>query len=1048
MQKLAEICVRRPVFASVMILVLVVFGVFGYTRLGVDRWPKVDFPIILVSTTLPGSAPQEIESEISDKIEEAVNTVSGIEALRSTSAEGISQVIVQFVLEKDIDVAAQEVRDKVNSVLPDLPKDIDQPKVEKIDPDAAPVLTLSLSAKAPLRDITEYADKVLRRQLESMPGVGQVTVLGGMKRQVNVVLDPVRLKSYNLTVAEVSRALASNNNELPGGSVKQGATEYTLRTLGRVLTPAEMNRIPVARRGEHTVTVGDLGTVEDSVEEQRSIAKLNDEPCVLLQVRKQSGTNTVAVVTGLKERIADFEKTMPAGYRARVVRDQSVFIEDSIAAVKSHLVEGSIFAAIIVLLFLRNARTTLISALAIPTSIISTFAVMWYMGFTLNMLTLLALTLSVGIVIDDAMVVLENIYRWIEEKNAGPFDAAIFATKEIGLAVLAITLSLVAVFLPIAFMSGIVGRFMMSFGITMAAAIVVSMLVSFTLTPMISARWLRHHETPPDAEDAGDPSRRGFYAHIERAYMAMLRFSLRHRWIIVGISAAALASIPSLIGHLPKNFIPDEDQNEFEVTLRAPEGTSLEATAGTIERLAAEIRGLNGVRYTVAGTGINAQNQPNQGSVYVRMVDLKEREFSQFDLMKLIRENIVPRYREKKMRVGVSKVDDISGGGVNAPIQFLVRGPDMKRLAEYSDSLIATLKNTPGAVDVDSTLILGKPEYSVVVDRAKAADLGVSIQDIAQTLRLLVAGEKVTDYTEKGERYEVHVRAAAERRSNTDILNLVSVPSSKAVTVSLADVVQFKTGTGPAEINRSSRQREVNVYCNVAPGGSVKGITDALYKAAADLKMEPGYTTGLEGESKEMGKAITAFLIVFATAFIFMYLVIAAQFESWIHPVTILLALPLTLPFALIALVIFGQSLNIFTILGVLVLFAMVKKNSILQIDHTNKLREEEGMERNAAILQANRDRLRPILMTTAAFVAGMLPLMFSQNTGAGINRAMSSVIVGGQTLSLLLTLLAVPVAYSIFDDMRAWHLWGRLGRAVLWLPRLGKRIVLGLTGK
>jgi HAE1 family hydrophobic/amphiphilic exporter-1 len=468
-----------------------VFGIVGYLNLGLDRFPKVDFPIITVTTRLPGSASEEVETEITDKIEEAVNTTSGIDELRSVSSEGISQVFVTFVLEKDADVAAQEVRDKVNRVLPLLPKGIEQPVVEKFDPDSMPVLTIAVSAPRPLRDLTEYGDKVLRRQLESLEGVGQVMLVGGQARQINAQLDPVKMRSHRLTVADVARALASHNLEVPGGSVKAGAREHTLRTLGRVTSVEQLADVAVANHGGHTITIGQLGTVEDGAEELKSLARFNDTPAVLLNVRKQSGTNTVEVARRLKEKLADLQRIAPADYRITVVRDQSVFIQASVDTVKEHLMLGSVLAAIVIFIFLANLRTTIISALAIPTSIISAFAVVYYMNFTLNSITLLALALSVGIVIDDAIVVLENVYRFIEEKHCTPREAAFAATREIGLAVLSITLSLMAVFLPIAFMGGIVGRFLKSFGVTMSATILVSMIISFSLTPMLAARWLK-----------------------------------------------------------------------------------------------------------------------------------------------------------------------------------------------------------------------------------------------------------------------------------------------------------------------------------------------------------------------------------------------------------------------------------------------------------------------------------------------------------------------------------------------------------------------------
>lgn len=1076
MQKIAEICIRRPVFAMVLILVLVLFGVFGYSKLGVDRFPKVDLPTITVTTLLTGAAPEEIETEVTDKIEEAVNTVSGIDELRSASTEGVSQVFVTFLLDKNIDIAAQEVRDRVNRVLNELPEDVKQPTVEKLDPDAAPVLGIALSAPRPVKELTEYSDKVLRRQLESIAGVGQVTLIGGQLRQINVHLDPLKLRAYGLTVADVGRALRTQNVQVPGGSLKQGAKEYTLRTLGRVATVPELGVIPVMRSKDHTVTINDVGTVEDGTQEAVSAALLNDTPAIVLNIRKQSGTNTVEVVHNVKEKLQSILKTLPPEYRIEVVRDQSRFIEAATDAVKEHLVLGSFLAAIVVLIFLANFRTTLIASLAIPTSIIATFALMYFMGFTLNVITLLALTLSVGIVIDDAIVVLENIFRYIEEKGFHPFAAAKAATGEIGLAVMSITLSLIAVFLPIAFMSGIVGRFMSSFGVTMSFAIAVSLLVSFTLTPMLSARWLKasNGATPPpdphqlpasaqvdhsaaglhetwaqhDAEHGHASSKkRGLYHLIESAYLAMLRFAMRFRWIVVLVCLGALFSVPVLMKNVRKNFLPDDDQSEFQINVRAPEGTSLEQSQAIIARMAREVRQLNGVEYTIASVADTDQQIANSGSVYVRLIDDNRRSFDQFQLMNYVRKEVMPHYAAEKLRTSVTPIAAISGGGnANAAIQFLIGGPDIHKLGDYAAQTIAKLKQIPGAVDVDSSLVVGKPEYGVRVDREKAADLGVSVTDIATTLRLLVAGDKVSDYNEKGEQYEIHVRAEQQARSNIEDLATVTVPSSKLGTVPLADVVKFQEGTGPSQIDRLNRRRQVTITANLAPNISQQGVLDKLNASVKALNMGPDYSTGLVGQSKELAKAAKNFMIVFMMAFVFMYLVIAAQFESWIHPITILLSLPLTLPFALVSLLIFNQSLNIFSVLGVLVLFAVVKKNSILQIDHTNQLRAA-GMERNEAILAANLDRLRPILMTTVAFVAGMFPLLFSTGAGSATNRTISSVVIGGQTLSLLLTLIATPVAYSLFDDLGHARLWRWLGSLIIAPFKASRRIATSIFG-
>ncbi|PYQ82209.1 MAG: hypothetical protein DMG03_18280 [Acidobacteria bacterium] len=538
MQWLAELCVKRPVFATVLILSLTVIGAFAFTRLGVDRFPKVDFPTVLVTTVQPGAAPEQIETEITDKIEQAVNTISGIDELRSTSSEGVSQVAISFVLEKETDVAAQEVRDKVNSVLPLLPKTIQQPRVDKMDPDAAPVLSLALSANKPIRDITEYADKVLRRQLESINGVGQVLILGGRQRQVNVWLDADRLRAYNVTVTDVSRALQAQNAEIPGGRVDQGPQSLTLRTRGRVQTVAEFNDIVVREKDGHPVRIGDVAQVEDGQADSDTVANVDGTDTVLLSVRRQSGTNTVEVVDAVLERVQELKGTLPPGYDVRIVRDTSEFIKASIHNVEEHLIVGSILAALVVLLFLMNMRSTIIAAIAIPTSIIATFGLIWYMGFTLNVMTMLALTLSVGIVIDDAIVVLENIYRFIEEKHDNQLQAAVDATKEIGLAVLATTLSLVAIFVPVGFMGGIVGRFMKSFGLTMAFAIMVSLLVSFTLTPMLSARWLK---VDPHGKDKHSSKDSKIFHAIDVFYTRLLTWAMRYRWLVAGLAALVLS---------------------------------------------------------------------------------------------------------------------------------------------------------------------------------------------------------------------------------------------------------------------------------------------------------------------------------------------------------------------------------------------------------------------------------------------------------------------------------------------------------------------------
>jgi len=1030
MQWLAELCVKRPVFAWVLILSLVVVGLFAFTQLGVDRFPNVDIPSVAITTRLPGAAPEQVETEVTDKIEEAVNTISGIDVLSSNSSEGVSQVVVAFLLEKDANVAAQEVRDKVNRVIPLLPRNVIQPTVEKLDPTASPVLTVAVTAAKPLREITEYADKVLRRQLESSDGVGQVLVIGGRNRQVNLWLNSELLRAQNITVNEVARALQTQNVETPGGRIDQGARSVTLRTRGRVATVAEFGDIVIREVNGHPVRLRDVGQVEDGMVESRTQANLNGTPTVLLQIRKQSGTNTVEVANNLKARLATLELSLQPGYSLRVVRDEADFIKASIDTVEEHLIVGSILAAGVVFLFLGNFRSTMIAAISIPTSIIATFALIWYMGFTLNSLTMLALTLSVGIVIDDAIVVLENIYRFIEEKGMPPAQAAIEATQEIGLAVLATTFSLVAIFAPVGFMGGMVGRFMQSFGLTMAFAVLVSLFVSFTLTPMMCAHWLKpkaRGDKPHDSKHSA------LFAPLDRGYTLLLEWAMARRGLVAVLTIAVLASSVPLFRIVNVNFTPVDDTSQFDVTVRAPEGSSLGATEILANRVATAIRRIGEVDYTMVTVAGDTAGTLNSASVFVRLKPLGERKRDQSAIMSEVRRDVLPLVSKEGVRAAVQASGGPGGGG--GDIQFVLQGPRLEDLEKYSQALKEKVAQIPGLVDVDTSLNLGKPQLSVHIDRPKAADLGVAIGDAAEALRLLVGGDAVTTFNDGGEQYDVVLRAREEDRTTQGAIAALSVPSSRLGSVTLDNIATFQGDDAPATINRISRQRQVTIVANMLPGVGQSAVQQQIAAAADTLGMTPEYRAGFTGRSRELNRTATAFLSAIMLSLIFMYLILAAQFESWLHPVTILLSLPLTLPFALISIVIFGQSLNIFSGLGLLVLFGVVKKNSILQIDHANQLRAA-GLETHAAVVQASRDRLRPILMTTVAFVAGMIPLVVSQGVGSATNHALGWVIIGGQTLVLVVTLVVTPVAYSLFDDLQQGHFVARafrrlLGRAV-----------------
>src|SRR6266498_1035304 len=1038
MQKLAEICVRRPVFATMLILSLTVVGLFSYKSLGVDLFPKIDLPTITVTVVNPGASPQEIETEITDKVEGAVNTISGIDELRSTSVEGVSQVFITFLLEKNPDIAAQEVRNKVDLIVNDLPVTAEQPIVQKLDTDAAPVLRIAVSAPRSPREVTDVADRKIKQQIESISGVGEVTIIGGRTREIQIWVDPDKLRAFNVTVAQVADAVRAQNMELPGGRVDEGKRELTVRTMGRIVQPSDFNNLAVGNRGDYAVKLSDVGYAEDGAEEPRTEARLNGQPAVTLVVSKQSGQNTVAVADAVKERLTEIQKSLPPGYKTEVVGDQSIFIKASIESIQTHLIEGSVLAAIVVFLFLWSFRSTVIAALAIPTSLIATFGLMAAMGFTLNQITMLALTLMVGIVIDDAIVVLENIFRFIEEKGMPSFQAAIEGTREIGMAVTATTLSLLAVFLPVGFMGGIVGRFMSSFGLTSSFAIAVSLLVSFTLTPMLAARLIKASKDSGDTSEdqpAKHDSKEGrFYRPIDRGYTRMLTWSMMHRWVVVLGCLAVIVSIVPLFMFVGKNFLPVDDQSQFEINVRAPEGSTLAATSSLAERISADIRRLPGVTDTLTTIGGGSQEQVNVASVYVKLQPLEERSISQSDLMLRARSEVLAKYLKEfpgQLRTSVQPVAAISGGGFrNADILYVIGSPDLETLTKYSDAFLAKMKTIPDVVDADSSLVSGKPELRVVIDRARAADLGVRVADIAQALNTLVAGQKVSTFNAGTDQYNVRVRATGQFRSSVEGLKRMIVSSSKIGWVSLDNLVRIEEGTGPSAIDRLNRQRQLTLLANVKPGGSQAAVIQKMNQFATEVGIDAAYKTGLAGRSKELGRAGYYFVLAFILSFVFMYMVLAAQFESFIHPITILLTLPLAIPFGILSLLITGQTVNIFSGLGLLLLFGVVKKNAILQIDHTNQLRAR-GMERLEAIVRANRDRLRPILMTTIALVAGMLPLTISSGPGSGTNRSIGVLVVGGQSLCLLLTLLAVPVFYSLFDDLGRSRVWGIIGSRV-----------------
>lgn len=1043
MQKLAEICISRPVFAAMIILSLVVVGTESYFKLGVDRFPTIDLPTVTIRMSLPGASPEEAESQLAKPIEEVVNTVEGVEQLRSIASQGRAFVIATFRLDRDIEAAAQDVRDRVQSVLRQLPPGTDPPIVQKQDSDSQPVMTVAISGNRSIRELTELADKVVKVSIERSVGVGEVGINGGALRAINVWVDADRLAAYRIPITTVRQALVRQNADVPGGNVDAGRRELVLRTMGRMVDPKSFDDLVVATIDGSPVRIRDIGYVEDGTKEMRSLSRLNGVPAVTLEIVRQSGANTVAVIDDVKKNLDRVRAQLPLDVQMEVINDQSVYIKNALSEINTHLILGSILACLVVLLFMRSWRSTIIAGIAIPASVISTFGMMRALDFTLNSVTMLALVLMVGVVIDDAIVVLENIFRFIEEKKMPPIQAAIEATREIGLAVMATTLSLVVIFLPVSFMSSISGRFLYQFGITAAVAILVSLLVSFTLTPMMSARLLAGDAAKAAASHGDASSRKGFYAFLDRGYTAMLHFVLRHRVIVSIVALLVMFSSVPLYGLVKQDFIPSNiDEANFSVFLTAPEGTSLSAMDEALKAAEDELKTMPEVKLILGTAGSFFSGSVNSAGVYIRIPPHEERTINLAKFWKglkrgeplaVFRGNYSARDVQQKVRQRLRKFThlrpsvrnpqtiNLGAGGFN-DIDFALRGPDLLELVKYANHL-REMAPQIGLLDADVTLKLDKPELRVQIDRARAADLGVDSTDIANALRLMVGGdERVSRFRDESinEDYDVQLRLKLDDRRDEEAISRLFVPSTKVGIARLDSVVSLKQSNASSRIDRLDRQRQVSLRANVAPGFALADRIAVLRAETDKLNMPPGYSTTISGRGRELERTFTEFIVAFLLSIAFMYMILASQFESIVHPVTILLSLPMAVPFALLSLWLLDDTLNLYSALGILVLFGVVKKNSILQIDHMNGLRAK-GMSRYEAIIQANRDRLRPILMTTLALVAGMLPLALGTGPGAEERRSIATVVIGGQSLSLLLTLLMTPVAYSIFDDLAEW---------------------------
>jgi hydrophobe/amphiphile efflux-1 (HAE1) family protein len=1023
---LAEVCVKRPVFAVMLISFLVVLGVFSFRDLGVDLFPKADPATVTINVRLPGATSEEVTTQVVLPLEEAVSTISGLDELNSTATEGSARITCKFVLEREIESAAQDVREKVAGAMRQLPTNVLPPIIQKADPDSDPVISLVVAGEKSLRETTEIADKQIKRVLETVDGVGEVSMTGSRDRQIRIFADAEKLDAHGITISQLQRAVQNENVEIPGGRIIKGESEMGVRTLGRIDAINEFGDIIVANVNGTPIRISDVGRVEDTFAEPTTWNSIDHKQAVSLDVRRQSGTNTVQIISAVKQKLESIKKTLPPGVTIRIIRDQSVFINASVASLEEHLLFGSLLASLVVLLFIRNFRSVIIAAIAIPTSIVATFTLLKAMDFTLNNMTLLALTLAVGIVIDDAIVVLENIVRYIEEKEFPPMQAAMEATKEITLAVVATTISLVIIFVPIAFMTGYARRYVNQFGWTMAFSVMVSMLVSFTLTPMLSSRLLkrvsdkraRAREASEADSEAEAPAEHHtskdvrFFGWTDRLYGRMLAWSLDHRAVVIAVAVATFALTFPLNAVVGRDWIPPDDQSEFQVSMNWPEGTSIEGTSKLALEISDRIQEIPEVEFVnpYVHEGLSSHNH-----IYVRLVDVSKRKLTNLEVAAKVRK-ICGEYKNLRSKIIIPSA--LGGGELFFPVRALILGPDFEKAADLSKEVAARVRTIQGLVDVEATLSLNNPELQVKIDRQRASDLGVRAADVAGAVRLMISGEdQISTYKEGDEQYPVTIQLLPEQQKDRGVLARLMIPSTKVGQVRLDSLATIEHGLGPSRIERFNRQFQVTVNANNTPDFPLDAAARAVTEQIKAVGLPAGFTYRFLGSVKILDETTTNLIIAFLLASIFMYMVLAAQFESFLHPFTIMLSLPLSIPFALLSLWLTGRTLNLWSALGVLLLLGIVKKNGILQVDYTNKLREQ-GVPLREAILQANHVRLRPILMTTFSIIAGLIPTAIGVGAGSAQRSAIAVTIIGGQSLCLLLTLVVTPVAYSVFAEL------------------------------
>ncbi|WP_374407744.1 efflux RND transporter permease subunit [Hydrogenophaga sp.] len=1047
-----KVSLRNPVFATMVMLALLVLGLFAFQRLKVDQFPNIDFPVVVITTEYPGASPEIVETEVTKKVEEAVNAVAGVNALTSRSYEGQSVVIIEFQLHIDGRKAADDVREKIAILKPSFRTEVKEPRVLRFDPASRPVWSVAVlpDAAAPGQpgnagtsngkvpsavELTTWADQVLKKRLENVRGVGSVTLVGGSAREINVYLDPSAMEALGVTAEQVTSAVRNENQDLPVGTLKSGERDRVVQVLSRLKNPKDFEDIIVARRGGSPVRLSQVARVSDGPQEVESLALYNGQRTLLLQVQKSQDENTIAVTEGLKNAVEAIRAELPPGVRLEPIADGSRPIRVSVENVRRTLIEGALLTVLIVFLFLNSWRSTVITGLTLPISVIGTFFFMNLLGFTINMITLMALTLSVGLLIDDAIVVRENIVRHVQ-MGKRPFDAAMDGTQEIGLAVLATTLSIVAVFLPIGFMGGIIGKFFHEFGITMVASVLISMFVSFTLDPMLSSVWHdpeieKHgkHLAPVSLYDKTIGRITGWFDQVQDrladTYQGALRWSLSHKLATMGLAVAVFAGSIVMLPLLGTEFVPKADFSETSLSFYTPVGSSLQATEAKTKQVEAILREFPEVKYTLSTINTGNAQGTMYASVYVRLVDRNLRTLNAEAMAAKLRERLrsVPG-------VTVTHAGLLDPVGGNKQIEFSLQGDDLAELERLTEQVKERIRPIVGLVDLDASVKPNKPTVDIVMRREIASDAGLNTAAVASGLRTLVAGLTVGNWrAADGESYDVKVRLApGERRLGTDLEQLPFVVGTAADgtarAVRLGQVAQVIESTGPNQINRRNLNREVAISANVY-GRSAGEVSAEIRKVLDTMSLPPGYRYEFSGSTKNMQESFAYAVSALALAIIFIYMILASQFQSFLQPLALMTSLPLTLIGVVLALLMFGSTMSMFSVIGIVLLMGLVTKNAILLVDFAIRARHgfegQPALGREDALLLAAKVRLRPILMTTLAMVFGMVPLAFALTEGSEQRAPMGQAVIGGVITSSILTLVVVPVVYCYMDDIAGW---------------------------